>query len=142
MSTARRPASCRWCWPVRTPTRRRVGDGVLGMADRLHVVFCQLPPDSVDPALGSRGANIATSSGPTATHVSLVARLLGNMGVAGATPLLDAFLRVLWSKTRVDSVGENGDFAAAGDADGVADAVAVFVERQGGHVHTRKDAER
>jgi hypothetical protein len=97
-----------------------VGDGVLGLAERAHVVFCQLPPESVAPALGSLHAEQHNLKRTYRHTCVLVARLLGNMGVAGSTPLLTRFSTPVAEDVDA-SVARNGDFAAAGDANGVAD---------------------
>jgi hypothetical protein len=61
-----------------------VADGVLARADRADVVFCQLAPWQFDGEL----SNLRR----TRRHVAfLVSRLLANLGVSGATPLLDRF---------------------------------------------------
>ena len=60
------------------------GDGVLARAEEGNVVFCQIAPWEFE---GSQ-ANLRR----TYRRVSfLVSRLLGNMGVGGATPLLERF---------------------------------------------------
>jgi hypothetical protein len=66
---------------------RIVGDGVL--AEYGSFVICQLAPWQFD---GSKQANLKR----TQRRLSfLVSRLLGNMGVASSTPLLDRFHRPL-----------------------------------------------
>jgi hypothetical protein len=62
-----------------------IGDGVLGRAENLNVVFCQLAPwqfSSKEPQ------NIKRTFRRTGY---LVTRLLANMGAAGSTPLLERF---------------------------------------------------
>jgi hypothetical protein len=62
-----------------------VGDGVLAQVEGANVVFCQLVPWEFAP---QKQMNLKR----TYRRASfLVARLLGNMGVAGATPLLGRF---------------------------------------------------
>jgi beta-galactosidase len=61
-----------------------MGDGVLAGADRADVVFCQLTPWQFDGELSDLRR--------TRRHVAfLVSRLLANLGVSSATPLLDRF---------------------------------------------------
>jgi hypothetical protein len=63
----------------------RVGNGILGFADGLNVVFCQLRPWEFDP----RGpSNLRRTFRRTSF---LVSRLLGNLKVASSTPILDRF---------------------------------------------------
>jgi beta-galactosidase len=97
-----------------------IGDGILGLADRAHVVFCQLPPDSVSPTLGSYRAEQRNLKRTYRHTCFLVARLLGNMGVAGSTPLLARFSTPV-GESEGASVVRNGDFVTDADADGVAD---------------------
>jgi hypothetical protein len=97
-----------------------IGDGVLGVADRAHVVFCQLPPDCVTPALGSLNVEQHNLKRTYRHTCFLVARLLGNLGVAGSTPLLTRFSTPVAEAVGA-SVARNGGFATDGDADGVAD---------------------
>ncbi|MBI4621620.1 MAG: hypothetical protein HY736_00170 [Verrucomicrobia bacterium] len=62
-----------------------LGNGVVAQAEKANVVFCQLAPWQFD---GSRSPNLKR----THRRVSvLVSRLLANLGVAGATPLLERF---------------------------------------------------
>ncbi len=61
-----------------------VGDGVLAQTEGANVVFCQLEPWQFE---GSQ-ANLRRTHRRTSFMVS---RLLANMGVAGATPLLEHF---------------------------------------------------
>jgi len=64
-----------------------VGNGVLAKADTSNVVFCQLEPWQFDH---TNQMNLKR----TYRRASfLVSRLLGNMGVAASTPLLDRFHR-------------------------------------------------
>ncbi len=99
---------------------RAVGDGVLAVGDRLQVVFCQLPPDRIDPALGRRDAPQHNLKRTYRHTCFLLARLLGNMGVAGATPLLARFSAPV-VEDAADSLVRNGDFSADDDGDGMAD---------------------
>ncbi len=63
-----------------------VGDGVLATADSGRVVFCQLVPWQCDYSKGNHNVK------QTFRRASfLVSRLLGNMGVEAATPLLARF---------------------------------------------------
>lgn len=97
-----------------------IGDGVLGAASQFRVVFCQLPPDSVDPALG-RADTPQHNLKRTYRHTCfLVSRLLGNMGVAGTTPLLARFSTPL-EQSAGASVVKNGQMSVDSDADGVPD---------------------
>ncbi len=64
-----------------------VGKGILAKVEGFNVVFCQLAPWQFD---GSKQMNLKR----TARRLSfLVSRLLGNMGAAVSTPLLDHFSR-------------------------------------------------
>ncbi len=61
-----------------------ISDGVLAKAKDANVVFCQLAPWQFE--------GTTSNLRRTHRHVSfLVSRLLGNLGVAGSTPLLDRF---------------------------------------------------
>jgi hypothetical protein len=63
-----------------------IGNGVLARAEHANVVFCQLAPWQFE----GQQSNLRR----THRRVSfLVSRLLGNMGVAGSTPLLDRFIK-------------------------------------------------
>jgi hypothetical protein len=62
-----------------------IGDGVLARAQNANVVFCQLPPWQFE---GSQQSNLRRTHRRASF---LVSRLLANMGVAGATPLLERF---------------------------------------------------
>ncbi|HXG49181.1 MAG TPA: hypothetical protein VNO52_16275, partial [Methylomirabilota bacterium] len=64
---------------------RIVGNGVLARAEGANVVFCQLAPWQFD---GTKQANLRRTRRRVAF---LVSRLLANLGVAGATPLLERF---------------------------------------------------
>ena len=97
-----------------------VGDGILGLAERMQVVFCQLPPESVDPALGRADAEQHNLKRTYRRTCFLITRLLGNMGVAGTTPLLTRFSTPVPEDAGA-SVVRNGTFAADSDADGVPD---------------------
>jgi hypothetical protein len=71
--------------PLVTAGAEVIGNGVLARHHPSHVVFCQLVPWQFD---GSRQMNLKR----THRRVSfLVSRLLANLGVAGATPLLPRF---------------------------------------------------
>jgi hypothetical protein len=63
------------------------GDGVLAVATNANVVFCQLAPWQFD---ARRSSNLKRTYRRTAV---LVQRLLANMGVASATPILGRFHR-------------------------------------------------
>ncbi len=70
--------------PLVTGGATIVGDGVLAFAT--NVVFCQLRPWEFDPRperFNQRRTHVRTSFA--------LSRLLGNLGVAGSTPLLDRF---------------------------------------------------
>ncbi len=92
-----------------------VGDGVLATAQDGNVVLCQLAPWQFDYA--------------DAFHVKmtfrrssfLLSRLLANMGVSGATPLLDRFSTPVAGDGAGQSLVTNGDFSADEDGDGKAD---------------------
>jgi hypothetical protein len=62
-----------------------VGNGVLGVAKRTNVVFCQLVPWQFDY---KKQYNIKRTFRRTGF---LITRLLANMGVSGQTPLLARF---------------------------------------------------
>ena len=64
-----------------------IGDGVLGRAENLNVVFCQLAPWQFDR---KELRNVKRTFRRTSY---LVSRLLANMGAAGSTPLLERFHR-------------------------------------------------
>jgi hypothetical protein len=71
--------------PLVTAGATALGNGVLAKADGAAVVFCQLVPWQFDP---KKALNLKR----TIRRAScLVARLLANLGAAGATPLLDRF---------------------------------------------------
>jgi hypothetical protein len=71
--------------PLVTAGATALGNGVLAMADKANVVFCQLVPWQFDPAK-------AMNQKRTFRRAScLVTRLAANMGAAGATPLLSRF---------------------------------------------------
>ena len=62
-----------------------IGDGILARAEKVNIIFCQVAPWRIDQ---SSRYNVKR----TYRRASfLVARLLGNMGVAGLTPVLDRF---------------------------------------------------
>ncbi len=93
-----------------------IGDGVLGKAQGASVVFCQLPPYGVSKAQHNLKRTYRRTS-------FLLTRLLGNMGVAGSTPLLDRFSTPLGGSGAGGRSGtsmvKNGDFSA--DAGPVSD---------------------
>jgi hypothetical protein len=73
-----------------------VGDGVLATGQHANVVFCQLVPWEFDwrKPLVSADAPPLMNLKRTYRRLSvLMARLLGNMGVAGSTPVLERFAR-------------------------------------------------
>ena len=72
--------------PLVSAGARIVGDGVLAWAEDAGVVFCQLQPWQFESSQMNLRRTYRRSS-------FLVSRLLANMGVAGATPLLDRFHR-------------------------------------------------
>jgi hypothetical protein len=106
--------------PLVTSNVQVVGDGILGLANRARVVFCQLPPDCVDPALGKLGADRHNLKRTYRHTCFLVTRLLGNMGVASSTPLLTRFSAPV-AESLGAAVVRNGDFGTDRDADGTAD---------------------
>jgi hypothetical protein len=62
-----------------------LGDGIIGKLKDANVVFCQIAPSQFDPL---KQINLKR----TYRRASfLMSRLLGNMGVAGSTPLLNRF---------------------------------------------------
>jgi hypothetical protein len=63
----------------------RIGDGVLAKASERNVVFCQLVPWQFDPG---KQSNLKRTFRRTSY---LVTRLLGNLGVTSATPILERF---------------------------------------------------
>ncbi len=89
------------------------GDGILASAG--NVVFCQLPPWHFDQS--PKYFNQRRTFGRTSFAVS---RLLANLGVAGATPLLERFGEPVGA-AKGPSVVRNGDFSADADGDGLAD---------------------
>jgi hypothetical protein len=72
--------------PLVSARARIVGDGVLARAEDANVVFCQLEPWQFKSSQSNLKRTYRRAS-------FLVSRLLANMGVAGATPLLDRFHR-------------------------------------------------
>ena len=72
--------------PLVSAGARIVGDGVLARAEDANVVFCQLEPWQFKSTQSNLKRTYRRAS-------FLVSRLLANMGVAGATPLLDRFHR-------------------------------------------------
>ena len=80
-----------------------IGNGVLGKADGANVVLCQLPPyDAAKTPHNLKRTYRRTSF--------LLARLLGNMGVAGSTPLLERFSTPVGGSAGASAV-RNGDFS-------------------------------
>jgi hypothetical protein len=74
-------------FPLLAAGAQIIGDGVLGQSENGNVIFCQMPPWLFE---GSRQFNVRR----TFRHASfLVARLLGNLGVAGSAPILERFHR-------------------------------------------------
>jgi hypothetical protein len=63
-----------------------IGDGVLARAEGGNVVFCQLVPWQFE--YGGGKSNVKKTFRRSSF---LVSRLLGNMGVNGATPVLERF---------------------------------------------------
>jgi hypothetical protein len=70
--------------PLITGGAVALGDGVLACAKDGHVAFCQILPWTFDAKNQGQKRTFRRTS-------YLVSRLLGNMGAAGATPLLDRF---------------------------------------------------
>jgi hypothetical protein len=66
-----------------------LGDGVLAQAEKFKVVFCQMVPWQFD---GNGPLNLKRTHRRASF---LVSRLLGNMGVGGATPILERFHRAV-----------------------------------------------
>jgi hypothetical protein len=71
--------------PLVTAGAAALGNGVLAKADGASVIFCQLAPWQFDY---SKQYNLKRTFRRTSC---LVSRLLGNLGVAGSTPLLSRF---------------------------------------------------
>jgi len=94
-----------------------VGNGVLGRAEKAHVVFCQLVPYR----LGEAGKPHPQSVRRTHRRASLLlTRLLANMGVAGKTPLLSRFAAPV-APAAGRPVVRNGGFHLDKDGDGMPD---------------------
>jgi hypothetical protein len=72
-------------FPLLTTGASKIGDGILGRAAGVNVVFCQLVPWQFDHG----GKPNIKRTFRRASY--LVSRLLANMGVSGATPILDRF---------------------------------------------------
>jgi hypothetical protein len=71
--------------PLITSGARIIGDGVLATATNGNVVFCQLVPWQFDP---TKQSNLKR----TFRRASFaLARVLGNMGIAGSSPILARF---------------------------------------------------
>ena len=98
-----------------------LGDGVLAQAENSNVVFYQFPPYAVTGG---------DATAPSDKHFNLrrtyrraafaLTRLLANMGVSAATPLLGRFSLPVGGKTVASVVG-NGDFRQAGQPGAAAD---------------------
>ncbi|MCX6926736.1 MAG: hypothetical protein NT154_26560, partial [Verrucomicrobia bacterium] len=119
------------------------GDGVLAATG--NVVFCQLPPFQVSKAMGAQ-SSLAVTEDDTAGHNKsalaswyfnhgpeqfnlrrtfgrtsfAVSRLLGNLGVAGSTPLLERFSDPVGA-SKGPSLIKNGDFSTDTNGDGLGD---------------------
>ncbi|MGC9316521.1 MAG: glycoside hydrolase family 2 TIM barrel-domain containing protein, partial [Armatimonadota bacterium] len=92
-----------------------VGDGVLATAAGDRIVLCQLAPWQFD-------YQDAFHVKMTYRRLSfLVNRLLANLGVGGATPLLERFSSPVEAAGAGQSLVRNGDFSADEDGDGAAD---------------------
>ncbi|MDP6636034.1 MAG: carbohydrate binding domain-containing protein [Phycisphaerae bacterium] len=91
-----------------------VGNGVLASAGD-NVVFCQLAPWRYDH---EKHYYMRRTFRRTAC---LVARLLGNLGVQGDSPLLARFSTPLDASGPEPNVIRNGDFRTDSDSDGLAD---------------------
>lgn len=76
--------------PLIAAGAEKVGDGVLAVADEGRVVFCQLAPWQFNAHQQNTKRTFRRTS-------SLLARLLGNLGVASQTPLLSRFSKPLAS---------------------------------------------
>ena len=98
--------------PLLTGGVNVIGDGVLAKAKEANVVFCQLAPVAVE------GQHNLKQTFRRSSY--LLTRLLANMGVAAATPLLEHFSHPLAKQTG-DSLIKNGSFNNDADDDGVAD---------------------
>jgi len=91
-----------------------IGNGVLGKVPDANVVLCQLPPYD----LGTEQRNLKRTFRRTSF---MLTRLLGNMGVAGTTPVLDRFSTPVAGTVGASTV-QNGDFSADVDNDDMPDA--------------------
>jgi hypothetical protein len=100
--------------PLLTGGATPYGDGVLAAAG--NVVFCQLAPWQFDQS--PQHFNQRRTFRRTSFAVS---RLLANLGVSGATPLLERFGEPVGAANG-PSVLKNGDFRADANGDGLADA--------------------
>ena len=92
-----------------------VGNGVLATAAGGKIVFCQLAPWQYDHE------NHYYTRRTFRRTACLLARLLGNLGVRGETPLLARFSSPLGAGGVAPNVIGNGDFGADSDTDGLAD---------------------
>jgi hypothetical protein len=82
--------------PLVTGGATVVGNGVLAMGENARVVFCQLAPWEFQWQQPLRSAEAPPLMNLKRTYRRtsvLVARLLGNLGVGGATPVLSRFSR-------------------------------------------------
>jgi len=70
--------------PLLSKSATIVGDGILGKAENLNVVFCQLVPWQYDRQRQNTRRTFRRTS-------FCLTRLLANMGAAGSTPLLERF---------------------------------------------------
>jgi beta-galactosidase/beta-glucuronidase len=92
-----------------------VGNGVLAVAEKHHVVFCQLAAWQFDhEKLYHTRRTFRRSS-------YLLSRLLGNMGVGGETPLLARVSSPTGAGGPPPNVIRNGDFRVDADKNGLAD---------------------
>jgi len=98
------------------------GNGVLAVAEDGGTVFCQITPDGVAPGgVGAPSRLEQQNLRRTYRRASfLLARLLGNLGVRGETPLLSCFATPP-SGPGQESVVRNGDFRLDADHDGLPD---------------------
>jgi len=103
--------------PLVTEGATVCGDGVL--AQQGNVVFFQLPPFEVSTNMGALPGpfNLRRTFGRASFAAS---RLLGNLGVSGATPLLERFSDPVGG-SQEPSVIRNGDFSAASSGQGLAE---------------------
>jgi len=104
-----------------------LGDGVL--AQDGNVVYCQLLPYALTSGQGvDEQLNVRRTFRRTSCMLN---RVLANLGVRGATPLLDHFATPL-DQDQADAAGSvvrNGDFRQATDPQGVPDGWQVSADR-------------